>query len=144
MLKEILSISGKPGLYKLVSRGHNSLIVEAVSPEKKRMPIYNSDKVISLGDIAMYTEESEKPLPEIMEDLYKKQEGKTVDIDIKKATRPELEDFFAAILPEFDRERVHASDIKKLIQWYNLLVKAGISEFADPAETETDTAEKEA
>lgn len=144
MLKEILSISGKPGLYKLVSRGHNSLIVEAVSPEKKRMPIYNSDKVISLGDIAMYTEESEKPLPEIMEDLYKKQEGKTVDIDIKKATRPELEDFFAAILPEFDRERVHASDIKKLIQWYNLLVKAGISEFADPAETETETAEKEA
>lgn len=144
MLKEILSISGKPGLYKLVSRGHNSLIVEAVSPEKKRMPIYNSDKVISLGDIAMYTEESEKPLPEIMEDLYKKQEGKTVDIDIKKATRPELEDFFAAILPEFDRERVHASDIKKLIQWYNLLVKAGISEFADPAEKETDTAEKEA
>lgn len=108
------------------------------------MPIYNSDKVISLGDIAMYTEESEKPLPEIMEDLYKKQEGKTVDIDIKKATRPELEDFFAAILPEFDRERVHASDIKKLIQWYNLLVKAGISEFADPAETETETAEKEA
>lgn len=135
MLKEILSISGKPGLYKLISQGRNSLIVEAVSPEKKRMPVYGSDKVISLGDIAMYTEEGEEPLAKIMTSVYKKTEGKPVEMDLKKASNNVLTDFFAEVLPDFDRDRVHASDIKKLIQWYNMLVANGITEFDAAAET---------
>lgn len=135
MLKEILSVSGKPGLYKLISQGRNSLIVEAISADKKRMPIYGSDKVISLGDIAMYTEESEEPLAKIMASICAKNEGKPVELDWKKASRNELEQFFAEILPDFDRDRVHMSDIKKLIQWYNLLVTNGITEFEVAEET---------
>lgn len=132
MLKEILSISGKPGLYKLISQGRNSLIVEAISADKKRMSIHGSDKVISLGDIAMYTEDSEKPLGQIMASLYESAEGKTIEMPLKKASRAELEEFFGKVLPNFDRDRVHASDIKKLIQWYNLLVNNGITQFESP------------
>lgn len=132
MLKEILSISGKSGLYRLLSQGRNSLIVETVGPEKRRMPIYGRDKIISLGDIAMYTETDERPLSQIMQTLYEKQQGKTVDIDLKKASKEELNQFFAEILPDFDRDRVHPSDIKKLIQWYNLLIQGGITQFTAP------------
>ncbi len=143
MLKEILSISGKSGLYRLLSQSRNSLIVETIGPEKRRMPIYGRDKVISLGDIAMYTEEDERPLAQIMQDLYGKQEGKTVDINLKKASREELFQFFAEIVPDFDQDRVHPSDIKKLIQWYNLLVKDGVTQFIAPEpQAEPQEAEK--
>lgn len=140
MLKEILSISGKSGLYRLISQGRNSLIVETVGTTKKRMPIYGSDKVISLGDIAMYTETDERPLPQIMQTLYDKQQGKTVDINLKKATKEELNQFFAEILPDFDRDRVYPTDIKKLIQWYNLLIQDGMTQFV-PTQSDKTTQE---
>ncbi len=153
MLKEILSISGKPGLYKLVSQGRNSLIVEAISADKKRLPVYGNDKVISLGDIAMYTEEGEEPLAKILTALCAKEEGKPLSMDLKKVSKAELESFFAEILPGFDRDRVHGSDIKKLVQWYNLLVNNGITEFETagepgaasdtPEESEKELTEKE-
>lgn len=142
MLKEILSISGKPGLYKLISQGRNSLIVEALSADKRRMPIYGSDKVISLGDIAIYTEEGEEPLARILTSLHAKNEGKPVSLDWRKASREELDTFFAEVLPDFDRNRVHGSDIKKLIQWYNLLISSGITDFELPEEPAKE-AEKE-
>ena len=134
MLKMILAISGKPGLYKLVSQGKNMLIVEAVSAEKKRMPIYASDKVISLGDIAMYTDADEVPLAEVLENVKKLKEGGLVELDYKKASNPELHAFMAEALPNYDRDRVHTSDIKKLIQWYNLLVSCGETDFVEDAE----------
>lgn len=129
MLKRILAISGKPGLYKLISRGNRSLIVETLDENKKRMPAMGTDKVISLNDIAMYTEEEEVPLPQVFDAVKKVQEGQLVTLDYKKASKDELFDFFAQVLPTFDRDRVHASDIKKLIQWYNLLLENGITEF---------------
>lgn len=146
MLKEILSISGKSGLYRLLTQGRNSLIVETIGPEKRRMPIYGTDKVISLGDIAMYTETDERPLPQVLQSLYDKQEGKTVSMDFKKASKEELFGFFAGILPDFDRDRVHPSDIKKLIQWYNLLVEGGFTRFAEQESQEAaaETAGEEA
>lgn len=140
MLKRILAISGKPGLYKLISRGNRSLIVETLDAQKKRMPAMGTDKVISLNDIAMYTEEEEVPLPQVFDAVKKVQEGKQVTIDYKKASKDELFDFFAQVLPTFDRDRVHASDIKKLIQWYNLLLENGITEFVE----EEEKAEEEA
>ena len=97
MLKEILSISGKSGLYRLLTQGRNSLIVETIGPEKRRMPIYGTDKVISLGDIAMYTETDERPLPQVLQSLYDKQEGKTVSMDFKKASKEELFGFLAGM-----------------------------------------------
>lgn len=131
MLKTILAISGKPGLYKLISQGKNMLIVESVSADKKRSPIYASDKVISLGDIAMYTDDDEVALAEVLESVKNKENGNVTSIDYKKASVEELHQFMAEVLPTYDRDRVHTSDIKKLIQWYNLLVSNGINEFVE-------------
>ncbi|MGL5271887.1 MAG: DUF5606 family protein [Phocaeicola sp.] len=140
MLKTILSVSGKPGLYNLLSQGKNMLIVEAIET-KKRMPIYSHERVISLGDIAMYTDGDEVPLREVLESLKQKENGAKASIDQKKASPDELHAFFAEVLPSYDRDRVHISDIKKLITWYNLLIENGISEFAEAAEESTEVAE---
>lgn len=137
MLKTILAISGKPGLYKLISQAKNMLIVESVSPDKKRMPIYASDKVISLGDIAMYTDDDEVPLANVLEAVKQKENGAVAALDYKKASAEELHAFMAEVLPEYDRDRVHTSDIKKLILWYNLLIANGETEFVEPAAEES-------
>ena len=135
MLKEILAISGKPGLYKLISQGRNSrLIVEEITPAKKRISIQATEHVISLGDIAMYRQDAEEPLVNILATIYTNEAGKAVSIDAKKASNAELEEFFAGVLPDFDRERVYASDIKKLLIWYNLLLAAGYTDFASSVE----------
>jgi hypothetical protein len=135
MLKTILSIAGKPGLYRLVSHGKNMLIVESLT-DKKRIPAYAKDKVISLGDIAMYTDAEEVPLHEVLTNLKNKENG--AKASISTSAKPEdLRKFFAEVLPNFDRERVYPSDIKKLISWYNLLIEAGITDFTPEEEPET-------
>ncbi len=136
MKQTILAISGKPGLYKLVSRGNNSLIVEALDETHKRMPTFGSDRISSLGDIAMFTETDDVPLTKILASLHRLEGGKESSINYKKASADELHEYFSKVLPEWDRDRVHNSDIKKLIQWYNILVKAGITDFED--ETQPD------
>lgn len=130
MLKTILSISGKPGLYKLISRAKNMLIVEAIDANKKRMPVYGSDKVISLADIAMYTNDTEVPLQEVLAKLKEKEQGVTATIDIKKASQNELRAYLEEVLPDYDRDRVYVNDIKKLVSWYNILISNGITDFA--------------
>ena len=133
MLNNILSISGKPGLFKLISRGKNMLIVENLSTGK-RQPAYSHDKVISLGDIAMFTLEGETPLAEVMTAVKEKENGSFTSVT-SKSTAEELRTWFGEILPDFDRERVYPSDIKKLISWYNLLVEAGVTDFTITEET---------
>lgn len=135
MLKTILAISGKPGLYKLISRGKNMLIVESLS-DKKRFPTYGNEKIISLGDIAMYTDAEDVPLRVILEAMKQKENGEVVTLDIKKASADELYTYLETVLPNYDRDRVHASDIKKLISWYNLLVKSGMTGFEEAAPAE--------
>ena len=137
MLNTILAIAGKPGLYKLVSQAKNMLIVEAVSADKKRMPIYASDKVISLGDIAMYTDAEEVALSTVLESVKTKENGEVSTFNYKKASKEELGQYMAEVLPNYDRDRVHTSDIKKLVQWYNLLISNGISDFKEPEVEET-------
>lgn len=129
MLKTILSISGKPGLYKLISRAKNMLIVESINAEKKRTPAYGHEKIISLADIAIYTDDAEVPLREVLTSLKEKESGAVASIDVKKASAEQLLEFMAEILPNFDRERVYLTDIKKLITWYNILVSNGITDF---------------
>jgi hypothetical protein len=131
MLKTILSISGKPGLYKLISQGKNMLIVETVDAAKKRIPAYAYDKVISLADIAMYTDAEDIPLGQVLEAVKTKEGGQVSSFDWKKATNDQLHAYFAEVLPNYDRDRVHASDIKKLVSWYNILISNGITEFAE-------------
>ena len=128
MLKNILSISGKPGLFKLVSRGTNMLIVESLIGGK-RIPTYSRDKIVSLAEVSMYTTGEDVSLSEVLNALGKKYNFKAVEMDAKKADNEELRAFFAEVLPTFDRERVYPSDIRKLIAWYNLLIQAGFTDF---------------
>ena len=134
MLRQILSITGKPGLFKIVSHGNRTLIVEDLE-SGKRFPAMQRDKIVSLGDIAMYTESGDKPLGEILDMVYAAEKGGVMDV---KALVKEgkLRAKFEEIVPDFDKDRVYDNDIKKLFTWYNILVGAGISKFADeePAE----------
>ena len=104
MLKKILSISGKPGLYEIVSQGKNMLIVESLS-EKKRLPAYANEKIISLADIAIFTDEDEVPLKTVFNSIKTKESGKEASIS-PKSKPEELREYFATILPNFDRNRV--------------------------------------
>ncbi|MBD8349003.1 DUF5606 domain-containing protein [Dysgonomonas sp. HGC4] len=137
MLKTILSVSGKPGLFRLVSNAKNMVIVESLT-DKRRLPIYARDKVVSLGDIAMYTDEGEVPLSEVLTKIQAKENG--AQASVATNSKPDvLKKYFAEILPTYDRERVYDTDIKKLISWYNLLSAAGIAfvseeEIAAPEE----------
>lgn len=129
MKETILAIAGKPGLYRLVSRGKMNLIVETLDDNHKRIPAFASDRVTSLADIAMYTDDEDIPLWKVLKSVGEKSDSKPTTISHKKASANELHEFFAEVLPTYDRERVHDSDIKKLIQWYNILVNAGITDF---------------
>lgn len=127
----ILSVSGKPGLYKLVSRAKMNLIVESLDETHRRVPVFASDRVTSLSDIAMYTNSDDVPLMNILDSVLKKEEGKGCSLNWRKCTKEELHDYFASVLPDYDRDRVHDSDIKKLLQWYDILVKNGVTDFVD-------------
>ena len=138
-METILSIAGKPGLYKLVSRGNRNLIVEAIDATHRRQPAFASDRVTSLADIAMYTDAEDIPLWKVFKSLGEKEQSKECSLNYKKCSAQELHDFFAEVLPDYDRDRVHDSDITKLIQWYHILVNNGIADFeATLAPTEGD------
>jgi len=143
MKETILAIAGKPGLYKLVSRGKNNLIVEALDATHRRQPAFGTDRITSLGDVAMYSETDDVPLMTVLESMKKLENGKKASIDAKKATADELHDYFTKVLPEWDRDRVKNSHIQKLIQWYNILIEAGITDFADAEEEEAKEEAKE-
>ena len=136
MQDTILAIAGKPGLYKLVSRGKNNLIVEALDQTHRRQPAFASDRITSLNDIAMYTETDDIALTKVLDNMKTLENGKKASIDFKKASGDELREYFSKVLPEFDRDRVQNSHIKKLIQWYNILIEAGVTDFADAEEKE--------
>jgi hypothetical protein len=141
MLKKILSVSGKSGLFKMVSQGKNMFIAESLI-DQKRIPVYPRDKVVSLGDISIYTEGEEVPLVQIFNTIKEKENGKP--IDFSPAIKPdELKSYFAEILPDFDRDRVYPSDIKKIMNWYNLLINTGIVDFKKDEEGEEETRDTE-
>ena len=135
MLSEILNISGKPGLYLLLTGGKGALIVESLDAEKKRLPIHRTDKVVSLGDISIFTDEEEMPLRRVFQ-LIEEKYGKdqVLIVDLKKASNQELLEFMAGVVADFDRERVYPSHVKKIISWYNILVQSKQNDFSDPDE----------
>ena len=139
MLKEILSVTGKPGLFKLVSQGKNMLIVESLL-DGKRIPAYTKDKVVSLGDIAIFTENAEVPLGQVLESVKVKENGGICSIDTK-ADNDKLRNYMTEVLPEYDRERVYPSDIRKMINWYNILIHANITDFVEETKEEAVVAE---
>jgi len=140
MLKDIFSVPGKPGLYRLVSAGNNFSIFESLT-DKKRLPLYQSDKPSSLDSIHMFTEEGEIQLSEVLTKIQDKEDGKTVSINFSKAGNDELRAYFAEVLPNFDRDRVYPTDIKKLLKWYDLLISNGITVFTKKEDEETSVVE---
>lgn len=141
MLKKILSISGRPGLYKLVTYGKNMLVVEGLA-DGRRFPVHSRERVMSLGDISMFTTTEDTPLSQILENIAKKYDNKP--IDAKAYSTPEqLHEFFSGVLENWDEDRVHNNDIKKVISWYNILVNAGITEFTTKEEEKEEKTEEE-
>ena len=136
MLKQILSISGKSGLYRMISRGANMLIVESLT-DGKRMPAYTRDRLVTLNDVSMFTDGDDIPLHEVLQRMGVKYEWKAVEMDVKKADNDALRSFFGEVVENFDRDRVYPSDIRKLITWYNILIGAGFTDFT-PKEEETE------
>ena len=131
----VLTISGKPGLYRLLSHGRNMFIVECVDASKKRVPVYNSDQVVMLDDIAIYTDTEELPLRNVFAKIYEKENG-VLSFDLKMATPEELVEYFESIIPDYDRERVYLTHIKKMFSWYNILVANGVVDFVEEQEAE--------
>ena len=117
-LKDILSISGKPGLFKFVSQAKNGIVVESILDGKKG-PAYATDKVSALEDIAIFTEDGEVKLSEVFDRIHKKENGNKAPSP--KSDAAELKTYFRDILPDYDQDRVYISDIKKVFSWYNLL-----------------------
>lgn len=128
----ILAISGKPGLYKLVSRGNRTLIVETLDERHRRFPAGMQDRVTSLGDVSMYTDSDDVNLMQVFQNLYDALQGKT-EVGHKEASEDVLYGIMDKALPNWDRDRVHLSDIRKLIQWYNILIEAGYTTFMEKA-----------
>ena len=136
MLKKILSISGKPGLYKLVSTSKTITLVESLI-DQKRLPIYPQEKIVSLGEIAIYTSDDEVPLKEVLAKIKEKENGGKISDD-NKSSNNKLFSYFETILPSYDKEKVYASDIKKIINWYNLLIENDIDFETEEVTEKTD------
>lgn len=145
MKQNILAISGKPGLYLMVARGTNTLIVETVDEQKKRFNVSVRDRITSLNDVSMYVDDGDDVnLMNVFEAMKQKEDGKAVQIDLKKASKDELADYVGEVLPNYDRDRVYPNDMRKLIQWYNILVNNGYTEFVDAEKEKDDDSAAEA
>lgn len=141
-LKKIIAISGQPGLFKYVSQSRNGIIVESLA-DQKRMNASASAKVSSLGDIAIYTETGEVALKDVFKSIREKASSGGTIID-PKSSNDELKKFLGEVLPEFDRERVYASDIKKMVSWYNMLTAHDMLHLIDIEEEQAQETEGEA
>ena len=130
MIDKILSISGKSGLFRLVSRGKNMLICESLI-DGHRCPALQRDKVLSLADIAMYTVDGEVPLNTVFGKAKELTGGKIAPVSPKDPADMQRA-WFAEVMPEYDADRVHAGDIRKFIQWFNILIETGNDDFSEP------------
>ncbi len=135
MLSKILAISGKPGLYKYISNGKNMIIVESIDEAKKRFPAHATDRIVALSDISIYTnDDKELPLSTVFDNIKKQYNSQPVDLHHKKASQDEIVNFFEKALPNYDNDRVHEADMRKVLQWYNILVNNGLSDFSSDSE----------
>ncbi len=136
-LSKILTISGKPGLYALISRTKTGAVVESLI-DGKRMPVFQSDKISSLNEISMFTTDEDYPLCKVFSNIYIKENHQPISDDVKNAPKAGLFAYFGEVLPNIDTDRVHASDIKKAINWYNLLLSKDMIDDKADADTESE------
>jgi len=140
-MKDIMAISGKPGLYKFVAHGRNAIIVENIETGK-RTSAFSSEKINSLEEISVFTHEKDIPLKEVFKAIFDKEDGK--ESISPKSDPKELKEYFAEVVPDYNRERVYVSDIKKIISWYNLLQKNDMLSFPEEKEKAEESEEKSA
>jgi len=136
-LDKILSISGKPGLYKLVAQTRGGFVAESLM-DNRRITVGIQQNVSVLSEIAIYTLVAEVPLKEVFNKIKEKENGAQTSVSHKES-KDKLEEYFFEVLPDYDEDRVYASDIKKVLQWYNMLQKNDLLNF----EEETVTADEE-
>jgi hypothetical protein len=134
-LKEILAVPGKKGVYKMVSHGKKAIIAESLL-DGSRMPVFTSTRTTTLADIRIFTENEDMPLKDVFKRIFEIENGNKA-IDAYAAKPSEIEDYMAKVLPEYDKDRVHLSDMKKLFFWYNQLVEHNILSFEEEVEEET-------
>lgn len=140
MLKGILSISGQPGLYKLVAETKNNIVVESLDTNK-RMPVYSTSKVSALEDIAIFTTKEDLPLKEVFKAISENENGGAAISP--KSHDKDLKSYFQVVVPDYDKERVYVSDIKKVISWYNTLQEKGLLDFSEEESKEAETKQSE-
>ncbi len=134
-LSNILVISGKPDLSELVSQTKGGAVVMNLVTGQK-YPVFKNDRISSLGEIRIFTDSDERPLEDVMQAIYKHLDGKATAFDPKKADGKEMADLLAVVLPDYDRDRVHTSDMKKLFAWYNILLAANKITFEEEKKEE--------
>ncbi|MCG2459882.1 DUF5606 domain-containing protein [Flavobacteriaceae bacterium F89] len=139
-LDKILSIGGKPGLYKLLTQTRSGFVAESLLDGKK-INVGFSSNVSVLSEIAIYTLEEEVPLREVFQKIQDKEGGKKTSVS-HKDDKLKLEEYFFEVLPDYDEDRVYPSDIKKIVQWYNLLSDKGITDFSSEEENENEVTEQ--
>ncbi len=137
MTERIISISGKPGLYKLMKQGRGMLIVESVDEKHQRFTVGMHDKVVSLNDISIYCEDDDEPLISVFNKVKAQENGENLKFNPRKISANELHEYFAKVLPEYDTDRVHDSDIRKLLVWYDILISGGVNDFEEETAEET-------
>ena len=139
-LKEILSIPGKKSVYKIVSKGKNSIIVESLL-DGSRMPVFTSNHATTLDNICIFTEGENLFLNDVFKRIFEVENGNKA-IDVSTSNPTEIEAYMMKILPEYDKNRVHLSDMKKLFSWYNLLLEHNLLSFEEEGEAEENREEK--
>lgn len=137
-LKEIMAIAGKPGLYKMIAQAKNGIVVESII-DQKRIQAFTHDKISTLEEISIYTESGDMPLREVLRKFYEKLEGKAAPEN--KGDNNKIKQFFADMLPEYDKERVYVSHMQKIISWYNLLLNHDLPELLKEEKTEEPVAD---
>lgn len=139
-LSKILTISGKPGLYQVVSQTKMGVLVESLV-DSKRIPAFSTDRISSLGEISIFTDDDDIELKIVFQKIFEKENGLQIP-DMKKKSGKEIENYFESILPNYDRDRVYLSDMKKVLSWYNLLVAKNLIDLNDEEQPQ-DTSEQE-
>lgn len=140
-LEKVLAIAGKPGLYKLIAQTRGGFVAESLI-DKKRLSVNVQQNVSVLSEIAIYTLSEEVPLKEVFKNIKKKENGGQTSVKAKDS-KDTLEEYFFEVLPDYDEDRVYVSDIKKVIQWYNLLQEHNMLDLEEDSKAKKDTAKDE-
>ena len=141
MLTKILSVTGRPGLYKLISTNKNMNVVESLT-DGKRIPVYMHEKIVAISDVSIYTNEGDTPLRDVLKTIKAKENGNKVALSAKSSGKDYF-NYLEEVLPNYNKESVYTSDVKKIISWYNILIENDIDLEEEETENSTEVTTKE-